>query len=100
MEKLLKLLRKYEKERFEWQSLYDRWLEGDYIYCRDMKYKQRELTVRESEAVMISDWYGFIKWLFENKRIKNIELYPSHDTIIMFASVSEDPMIYLTKIIK
>lgn len=101
MEKLLKLLRKFEEEVYvDWKQLYDRWLEWDYICCRDKLHKERGFTIREGEAIMISDWYGFIKWLFEKGKIKNPELYPSYQTIIMFAVVNDDPMIYLTKIIK
>ena len=64
MEKLLKLLRKFEEEEeyVGWKQLYDRWFEWDYICCRDKLHKERGFTVREAEAIMISDWYGFIKW--------------------------------------
>ena len=114
MEKLIKLLNKYEKERkswFTWRSIdsYD-----NCVYGVDCDW--------ETEITMYSDlyskYYGFIKWLVDNDKIYlwdialkvyNLDLrvgkhtyteYQTYESLLMLLSIQDNPIEFLISILK
>ena len=107
MEKLIKLLNKYEKERkswFTWRSIdsYD-----NCVYGVDCDW--------ETEITMYSDlyskYYGFIKWLFDEDKIDLtklednsdwywIELWDDCCEVLALLSIQDNPIKFLISILK
>lgn len=107
MEKLIKLLNEFEKERkswFTWRSIdsYD-----NCVYGVDCDW--------ETEITMYSDlyskYYGFIKWLFDEDKIDLtklednsdwywIELWDDCYEVLALLSIQDNPIEFLISILK
>ena len=115
MEKLIELLNKYEKETkkseySEWRGLL--WGRPQYLRCDTV----------ESELLIISKGYHFIKWLVENEKIeyrkiieKEIEVWfklvrikdysnkikeEDVEELLMLLSIQDEPIEFLVSILK
>lgn len=107
MEKLLKLLNEYDWTPTEWKQIWDK------IYFDWLGWNS-ELH----ELIIISKYYGFIKWIVDNDKI-NTEYWPWYwfrrlsyrekwekqyfsyeDSLLMLLSVQDDPISFLTSILK
>ena len=97
MEKLIELLNEYEKETkkseySEWRDLL--WGRPQYLRCDTV----------ESELLIISKGYHFIKWLVENDKIDRdkvekekadyyfIEMFDNDEIMLMLLSISDTPI--------
>lgn len=89
MEKLIKLLNKYEKEKeketwlkaYEWESYWD-WhlIQATNIVTKG---KKTPLALIETRSLLISKTHWFIKWLVENNRIDIERLHKIVDYMLV-----------------
>lgn len=111
MEKLIELLNEYEKETkkseySQWRDLL--WGRPQYLRCDTV----------ESELLIISKGYHFIKWLVENEKIHNERIdkvvedcwleqwayfckcYWVYESLLMLLSIQDEPIEFLVSILK
>jgi len=95
MEKLIELLNEYDWTPTEWKQIWDK------IYFDWLGWNS-ELH----ELIIISKYYGFIKWLVDNDKIEleawplywcqlimhNRQPYTLYETLLMLLSISDTPI--------
>lgn len=83
MEKLLKLLKKFEKEieKNDWFPIYN-WgfHKFDWLVAEDDQTSER-YKLGESVCILISKHYWFIKWLIKKNKLKNEPIFICDDTL-------------------
>ena len=95
MEKLIELLNEYDWTPTEWKQIWDK------IYFDWLGWNS-ELH----ELIIISKYYGFIKWLVDNDKIEleawplywcqlimhNRQPYTLYETLLMLLAISDTPI--------
>jgi len=99
MEKLIELLNEYDWTPTEWKQIWDK------IYFDWLGWNS-ELH----ELIIISKYYGFIKWLVENDKIDKEKIwgnespdifdYSFYEVVLMILSIQDKPIEFICEILQ
>lgn len=107
MEKLIELLKEYDNwdyQVYSWRNVWNQ------IIAKNIPLKY-ELDTNESEAILISKDYEFIKWLVDNDKIDfykldddigwyHIKLDDNYLDLLALLSIQDKPIEFLVSILK
>lgn len=105
MEKLIELLNEYVEKHNKSDLYYKFELENWELYCYN-DVSDVLWTMQDEAMVICSKKFWFIKWLVENKKVKELRpieeerIYKQEELLLMELAIQDEPIEFLVSILK